>query len=77
MPACIVAEVVWKDSAAREKYLAEVGPTIEQYDGRTVAGPVEALEGDWRPARLAIVEFESAARARNSDSKILLVPASQ
>ena len=64
MPAYYIAEVHWKDEAARGQYVAAVGQTVEAYGGRLHAGPAESVEGDWQPGRLAIVEFDSAERAR-------------
>ena len=39
---------------------------IEKYGGRFIArgGSIEVLEGDWHPTRLVVVEFPSAAVAR-------------
>jgi uncharacterized protein (DUF1330 family) len=64
VPAYVVAEVHWKDDAARAQYVAGVGPTVEAYGGRIRVGPAESLEGDWQPGRLAFVEFDTAERAR-------------
>jgi uncharacterized protein (DUF1330 family) len=64
MPAYLVAEVNWTDPAARDRYRASVEETVNAYGGRLFVGPAEAVEGDWHPARLVVIEFESAARAR-------------
>jgi uncharacterized protein (DUF1330 family) len=49
-----------------EEYRRLVTPTLEQYGGRFIVrgGPIDVLEGDWRPGRLVIIEFPSAERAR-------------
>jgi uncharacterized protein (DUF1330 family) len=66
MSAYIVVEVNVKDPERYEKYKNMVAPTLIPYRGRFVArgGTVEALEGDWHPARFVIIEFDSAERAR-------------
>jgi uncharacterized protein (DUF1330 family) len=65
VPAYFIAEVVWKDDAARQEYVAAFGPTLEPYGGRLVlAGPAETVEGDWHPARVVLLEFDSVERAR-------------
>ncbi|MBV9172042.1 MAG: DUF1330 domain-containing protein [Chloroflexi bacterium] len=65
MSAYLIAEVVWKDDAARQQYLAGFGRTLEPYGGRVAfAGPAENIEGDWHPALLALVEFGSLEQAR-------------
>ena len=43
--------------AARDTILAHGGKVI-------VAGPGEAIEGDWAPTRMVIIEFESMEKLR-------------
>ena len=66
MSAYVIAHVTVKDPVRYEDYRRLVGPTIERYGGRFLArgGSIEVLEGDWHPARLVVVEFPSAAAAR-------------
>ena len=66
MSAYVIANVTVKDPVRYEDYRRLVGPTIERYGGRFLArgGTIEVLEGDWHPARLVVVEFPSAAAAR-------------
>ena len=63
MPAFFIAEVIWKDEAARRRYLAAVADTVRAYNGRLLVGPARSVEGEWNPKALAILEFETAARA--------------
>ena len=66
MPAYVIAEVNVTDPAGFEEYRKQVPATIAKYGGRFVVrgGAVEALEGDWRPARLVVAEFPSVQHAR-------------
>lgn len=64
MPAFYVAQVDWTDNSARERYVARVADTVDAFGGRLYAGAAENVEGDWHPARVAIVEFETMEQAR-------------
>jgi uncharacterized protein (DUF1330 family) len=45
-----------------EEYRKLVGPTLERYGGKFLVrgGATETIEGDWRPKRLVMLEFEDA-----------------
>jgi uncharacterized protein (DUF1330 family) len=66
MPGYVIAEVTITDPQGFEKYREMVPATIAKYGGRFIArgGKLETLEGEWKPKRLVIIEFESAARAK-------------
>ena len=66
MPAYVIANIQVNDPVRYEDYRRLVPPTIEKYGGRFVVrgGAVEALEGDWRPGRLVVLEFPSVEQAR-------------
>ncbi len=66
MPAYVIVDVQVSDAATYEKYKQAVLPTIEAFGGRFVVrgGAIESLEGDWRPERLVVIEFDAAERAR-------------
>lgn len=66
MPAYVVVNVDVKDPVRYKDYIAMAPPSIAQYGGRYIArgGPVDVMEGDWTPKRFVILEFPSAARAR-------------
>ena len=53
------------DQAGIDEYRAKVGATIAQYGGRFLVrgGETQSLEGGWQPERMAVIQFESAARA--------------
>lgn len=66
MPAYVLVDIDVHDPAryARYKELAE--KTVTDFGGRYLVrgGPTEALEGDWRPRRLVVLEFPSMESAR-------------
>ena len=66
MPAFVIADITVIDSAGFEQYRKEVPATIAAYGGRylTRGGVTETIEGDWRPSRLTMLQFDSMERAR-------------
>ena len=66
MPAYVIAEVEIQDPESYEEYKKLVPKSIAQYGGKYLArgGTAEALEGNWNPKRVVILEFESLARAK-------------
>ena len=66
MPAYVVVQIEVEDSAQYEEYKRLAPPSIAAYGGRYLVrgGPSTLLEGDWQPARLVVLEFPDAARAR-------------
>ncbi len=66
MAAYVIANVRITDPDRYPEYSGRVPQTIERYGGRYLArgGKVEVLEGDWKPQRLVILEFESMERLR-------------
>lgn len=66
MPAYVIVDVTVNDPAAFEEYRLATPATVAAYDGRFLArgGAVEALEGQWLPKRLVMIEFPSIERAK-------------
>lgn len=66
MPAYVIIEIEVTDPVEFEEYKKLTPATISAYDGKFVVrgGKTELLEGDWRPERIVVLEFPSAARAR-------------
>jgi uncharacterized protein (DUF1330 family) len=66
LAAYVIGNVTVKDPVRYEDYRRLVTPTVERYGGRFIVrgGKIEALEGDWRPSRLVILEFPSVEQAR-------------
>jgi len=66
MSAYVIVQVEVHDAATYERYKTLAAASVAAYGGRYIVrgGRTELLEGDWRPARLVILEFPDAARAR-------------
>ena len=66
MPAYVLANVTVTDPVRYEEYRRLVSPTLAKYKGRFIVrgGPLEVLEGGWRPNRLVLLEFPSVEQAR-------------
>jgi uncharacterized protein (DUF1330 family) len=66
MPAYVVVEIEVEDPVRYERYKQLAASSVAAHGGRYVVrgGPVETLEGDWRPPRFVILEFPSSERAR-------------
>jgi len=63
--AYLIVEVEVQDPETYASYRAQVAPTLEPYGGRFLVrgGEARTLEGDWQPARLVVLEFDSRERA--------------
>jgi uncharacterized protein (DUF1330 family) len=61
MAAYLIADVEVTDPDGYQEYRRLVAPTVAQFGGRFLArgGRSEALEGNWTPKRLVIIEFPS------------------
>jgi uncharacterized protein (DUF1330 family) len=66
MPAYLISTIEITDPAGYEEYKKLVPPALAKYGGKFVVrgGDIEHKEGDWRPKRIVVVEFESVDRAR-------------
>lgn len=66
MSGYLIADVTAvKDPGLYGRYQTLVPPSLDAFNGSYLArgGDVTVLEGGWRPGRLVIVRFSSAARA--------------
>ena len=63
MSAYLIADVNVENADSYAEYRRQVLPLIERHGGKFIVrgGAHETLEGDWRPARLVIIEFPSMA----------------
>ena len=77
MSAYVITEVEVTDSEKFEEYRKMVPPTIEAFGGRYVVrgGAVESREGDWRPKRMVVIEFDDVDHARAWHDSELYAPA--
>lgn len=66
MPAYIIVEIDILDPVGYEEYKKLAGSTVEKYGGKYIVrgGKTEVLEGDWKPKRIVVLQFESAERAK-------------
>ncbi len=66
MPAYVLVDIEVTDPVQYETYKKLAADTVAAFDGRYVVrgGKVETLEGAWPTHRLVILEFPTAARAR-------------
>jgi len=77
MSAYVIVDIEVHDTAAYDEYRKLVGATLTKYGGKFIVrgGTIDVLEGDWKPKRIVILEFETAARAREwYDSEEYRVP---
>lgn len=66
MAAYVVVNVTVNDAKRYEDYKALAPASIEKYGGKYLArgGRSEALEGEWKPNRMVILEFPDAGKAK-------------
>ncbi len=66
MSAYVLVDIEVTDPVQYEEYKTLAAATVAAFDGRYVVrgGEVETLEGHWPTHRLVILEFPTAARAR-------------
>ena len=66
MPAYAIASIHVEDREMMARYSAAVPEIVARHGGRYLVrgGAVEAVEGDWDPGRLVILEFDSVEAAR-------------
>ena len=66
MTAYVIVETDITDPEGYERYKTVAPGAVAAAGGRYLArgGELDVLEGDWRPPRLVILEFEDVAAAR-------------
>ena len=66
MTAYIILDIEVKDPVRYAEYKELASPTVAQYGGKYIVrgGKAENLEGDWSPARIVILQFETVEQAR-------------
>ncbi len=66
MSAYVIVEIEVTDPVGFEEYKKQAHATVLQYGGKYIVrgGATEVVEGDWKPKRIVILEFESMQRAK-------------
>jgi len=66
MPAYIIVEIEITDPVGYEEYKRQAATTVKQYGGKYIVrgGTCETLEGDWKPKRIVVLQFENMERAK-------------
>lgn len=66
MAAYVIVEIDVTDPVGYEEYKNLAGASLEKYGGKYIVrgGATEVLEGDWKPKRIVVLEFESMQRAK-------------
>ena len=67
MPAYVIVEIDIADPVGYEQYKRLAGATVEKYGGQYIVrgGRTEVLEGDWKPNRVVVLQFDSAQSAKD------------
>jgi uncharacterized protein (DUF1330 family) len=66
MPAYIIVEIEITDPVGYEEYKKQAAATVEQYGGKYIVrgGACETLEGDWKPKRIVVLQFDNIEAAK-------------
>tara|TARA_Y100000590_G_scaffold9002_1_gene11180 strand:- start:1045 stop:1332 length:288 start_codon:yes stop_codon:yes gene_type:complete len=66
MAAYVIANVEILDSIKFQEYASLVPATIEEYGGKYIirGGEIEEAEGDWKPSRIVVIEFENMSQLK-------------
>lgn len=66
MSAYVIVDIQVHDPSGYDEYRKVVGASLATYGGKFMVrgGTIDVLEGNWKPKRIVILEFDSAARAR-------------
>jgi len=66
MAAYVMLDVNVQDATGYEEYRRAGSPSVSRHGGKYIVrgGKVEVLEGDWRPNRLVVIEFENFDQAK-------------
>jgi uncharacterized protein (DUF1330 family) len=77
MSAYVILDIEVTDPVLYEEYKKKSTGAAAAFGGRFVVrgGKAEVWEGDWKPSRVVVLEFESVARAREWYDSELYRPA--
>lgn len=67
MPAFVIVEIDILDPVGYEEYKKLAGATVDNYGGKYIVrgGRTEVLEGDWKPKRIVVLQFDSRQHAKD------------
>jgi uncharacterized protein (DUF1330 family) len=67
MSAFVIVDLEIVDASGFNEYRERVVELVRNYGGEYIAASdaVETLEGDWKPRRIVMIEFESMQRAKD------------
>ncbi len=67
MAAYVIVEIDIVDPVGYEEYKKQASASVTKYGGKYIVrgGATEVLEGDWKPRRIVVLEFESMQRAKD------------
>lgn len=66
MAAYVIVEIDIVDPIGYEEYKKQAAAAVHKYGGKYLVrgGKTEVLEGNWKPKRIVVLEFESMQRAK-------------
>ena len=66
MAAYVIVEIDIVDPTGYEEYKKLASATVEKYGGKYIvrSGAAETLEGNWKPKRIVVLQFDSIQRAK-------------
>lgn len=66
MAAYFIVDVKIDDPLSYAEYSKQVGPMVARYGGKFLVrgGETSAIEGDWQPQRLVVIEFADTEHFR-------------
>ena len=66
MTAYVIVDIDVHDPVGYEEYKRLAPAAVELYGGKYIArgGKTETLEGNWKPSRLVILQFDSSEQAK-------------
>ena len=66
MSAYVIVEIEIVDPTGYEEYKKQAAASVLKHGGKYIVrgGKTEVLEGDWKPKRIVVLQFDSMARAK-------------
>jgi uncharacterized protein (DUF1330 family) len=66
MKAYVIGDITVNDVERYKTYIAKAPSFVAKYEGKYLVrgGEITAMEGDWRPSRLVVLEFPSMVHAQ-------------